>query len=49
MIWLKVDDSNASELEVDAYMPESLYKNKPSVWLQDYIKYWAAEASNKTG
>ena len=45
------DDSNASELEEDAYTPESLYENKrarkPPVWLQDYVRYWAAEASNE--
>ena len=37
------DDSNVSELEEDAYTPESLYENKrtrkPPVWLQDFVKY----------
>ena len=38
-----IDDSNASELEEDAYTPESLCENKrtrkPPVWLQDYVRY----------
>ena len=38
-----IDDSSASELEEDAYTPESLYENKrerkPPVCLQDYAKY----------
>ena len=38
-----IDDFNASELEEDAYTPESLYENKwarkPPIWLQDYVKY----------
>ena len=37
-----IDDSNASELEEDAYTPDSLYKTKrtrkPLVWLQEIVK-----------